>query len=156
MSGCSAIESPWGLLKMELATGVVRSLEWAVDTRPALVPVTPPAPLRDYFDGQLNALEEMAIQPQATPFQQRVWQALRAIAAGSVVSYGEIARSLATAPRAVGGACRSNRIVLIVPCHRVVARHGIGGYAGAWGEGESVARKRALLRHEGWSSGEAR
>ena len=82
---------------------------------------------------------------RGTPFQQRVWQALRAIPPGETVSYTELARRLGLphGARAVASACASNRIAVAVPCHRVVRADGeLGGYR--WG----LARKQALLQRE--------
>lgn len=82
---------------------------------------------------------------RGTPFQLRVWEALREIRSGETASYGEIAARIGApkAARAVGAACGANRIALAVPCHRVLgARGAIGGFA--WG----VERKRALLARE--------
>ena len=81
-------------------------------------------------------------------FQQRVWCALCAIPAGQTRTYGELAKELDSAPRAVGQACRRNPIPILVPCHRVVSAQGIGGYDGAE-DGVELQRKRWLLRHEG-------
>jgi methylated-DNA-[protein]-cysteine S-methyltransferase len=108
--------------------------------------------LRGYFQ-QAVALQEIPHQPLGTPFQRRVWAALEEIALGEVVTYGELARVLQSSPRAVAGACRHNPLPLITPCHRVIARSGIGGFSGQWGEGERVDAKRWLLRHEGVSGG---
>lgn len=83
-----------------------------------------------------------------TPFQKRVWQALRKIPAGKTLTYGQLAAKLQSGPRAVGNACRANPIPILVPCHRVIGKHGIGGYAGQT-SGERLAVKRWLLRHEG-------
>ena len=83
-----------------------------------------------------------------TDFQLRVWQALREIPAGSVLTYGQLAKKLGSGARAVGGACRANPCPIFVPCHRVVAAHGRGGFAGATG-GRWLAIKEWLLRHEG-------
>jgi methylated-DNA-[protein]-cysteine S-methyltransferase len=80
-----------------------------------------------------------------TAFQQRVWQALQAIPAGEIRSYGQIAQSLGTAARAVGQANGSNPIPILIPCHRVVGSGGrLGGYSG----GDGTDTKRALLQHE--------
>lgn len=88
---------------------------------------------------------DLPLDPQGTPFQQRVWQALRAIPAGSRASYGEIAERIG-APKeayAVGEACAANMIALAIPCHRVVRKDGaLAGYR--WG----FKRKRALLARE--------
>ena len=85
---------------------------------------------------------------QGSDFQQRVWQALQEIHVGSVLSYGELAEKLNSSARAVGNACRRNPAPIIVPCHRVVAKTGIGGFAGAT-EGLLIEQKRRLLVHEG-------
>jgi AraC family transcriptional regulator, regulatory protein of adaptative response / methylated-DNA-[protein]-cysteine methyltransferase len=78
-----------------------------------------------------------------TPFQLRVWRALLAIPAGETRTYGDLARELATSPRAVARACASNRVALLIPCHRVIASDGdLTGYR--WG----LERKRALLHAE--------
>lgn len=83
-----------------------------------------------------------------TPFQQRVWAAIAAIPPGQTRTYGALAQDLRSSPRAVGNACRANPVPLLVPCHRVVAVRGLGGFAGAQG-GHLRAIKRWLLAHEG-------
>ena len=103
--------------------------------------------LRAYFrdpDFQLN----LPVESSGTDYQQRVWEAVRAIPRGSVRSYLEVAREIGSAPRAVGAACGANRIPLLVPCHRVVASHGLGGFMHSRG-GRPLEIKRWLLRHEG-------
>ncbi len=82
----------------------------------------------------------------ATPLQRSIVEALRAVPRGEVVSYGELAALAGRpgAPRAAGAVCARNPFAFVVPCHRVVAAHGIGGY-GATG----VAIKRRLLALEG-------
>jgi methylated-DNA-[protein]-cysteine S-methyltransferase len=99
--------------------------------------------LYSYFDRQLTAFE-LPLAPCGTAFQQRVWQALCAIPYGRTRSYAELAASLGSAPRAVGQANAANPIPIIIPCHRVVAANGLGGYSG----GDGVSTKRALLELE--------
>lgn len=82
-----------------------------------------------------------------TAFQNRVWRAICAIPSGDTLTYLDIARQIKSAPRPVGGACGANRIPLVIPCHRVVASHGIGGFMHARG-GAPIAIKQWLLRHE--------
>ncbi len=82
-----------------------------------------------------------------TAFQTRVWRAICAIPSGNTSTYLDIARRIKSAPRPVGGACGANRIPLVIPCHRVVASHGIGGFMHARG-GAPIAIKQWLLRHE--------
>ena len=91
----------------------------------------------------------VALAPAGTRFQQGVWAALTAIPRGQSRTYGEVARALGTAPRAVGQACGANPIALIIPCHRVVGTQGsLGGFMHAE-TGDPIAIKRWLLAHEG-------
>ncbi len=85
---------------------------------------------------------------RGTAFQQRVWQAIRAIPSGKTLTYLDVARQLKSAARPVGGACGANRIPLVIPCHRVVASGGIGGFMHARG-GQPIEIKKWLLHHEG-------
>jgi methylated-DNA-[protein]-cysteine S-methyltransferase len=87
-----------------------------------------------------------------TPFQRRVWECITAIPAGRTATYGQLAKALNNAPRAVGQACAANPLPLLVPCHRVIASSGVGdkklgGFAGARG-GLLLDIKRWLLTHE--------
>ncbi len=103
--------------------------------------------LAHYFDGG-GLHDDLPLDPQGTPFQRRVWSALRAIPTGQVITYGELAKRLGSGPRAVGGACRHNPIPILVPCHRVVGKADNGGYAGHK-QGPMMMRKQWLLAHEG-------
>jgi len=85
---------------------------------------------------------------RGTDFQCRVWRAIHDIASGRTLTYMDIARRLGTAPRPVGGACGANRIPLVIPCHRVVASHGVGGFMRSRC-GQPLEIKRWLLKHEG-------
>jgi methylated-DNA-[protein]-cysteine S-methyltransferase len=93
------------------------------------------------------------LSPGGTAFQQRVWNALSAIPPGQSRTYGEVARMVRSAPRAIGQACGANRIALIIPCHRVVGAMGsLGGFMNAE-EGNPIDIKRWLLKHEGYRFG---
>lgn len=83
-----------------------------------------------------------------TKFQQRVWQALRSIPSGEVRHYQQLADEIGSHARPIANACRQNPIPLIIPCHRVVAKNNLGGYAGET-EGRMMEIKKWLLRHEG-------
>jgi methylated-DNA-[protein]-cysteine S-methyltransferase len=103
-------------------------------------------PIRRYFDGDRTALDRIPVRAGGTPFQERVWAALRRIPFGETVSYGTLARRLQVprAYRAVGLANGSNPISIVVPCHRVIGSDGtLTGYGGG------LERKRWLLQHEG-------
>ena len=84
---------------------------------------------------------------EGTPFQQRLWDALCEIPRGRTLTYGVLAKRLDAEPRAVGQACGDNRLPIVIPCHRVVAADGIGGFAHSTG-GYLVEAKRWLLAHE--------
>lgn len=104
--------------------------------------------LRRYFDGEVEALARVPVDPGGTPFQQAVWTTLRRVPAGRTVSYGSLAQAAGypRAIRAVGAANRSNPVGLVIPCHRVIGADGtLVGYAGG------LERKKWLLSHEGAS-----
>lgn len=100
--------------------------------------------LEQYFRKERREFD-LPLNPLGTDFQRKAWQVLRQIPYGETISYGEQARRMGSpkAARAVGGANHRNPLPLLIPCHRVVARHGIGGY------GEGIGRKEYLLRLEG-------
>lgn len=93
-----------------------------------------------YFAGRLRSFS-LPLTAAGTDFQRRVRTAMRAIPFGNTATYGALALRLHSSPRAVGGACGRNPIPLVIPCHRVLARDGLGGYSGAGG----LATKRRLL-----------
>lgn len=99
-----------------------------------------------YLEGDLTAIDPIPVNPGGTKFQAQVWQALRSILPGTVMSYGELARQLGNpkAVRAVGTTNSLNPISIVLPCHRVIGANGsLTGYAGG------LDRKRWLLDHEG-------
>jgi methylated-DNA-[protein]-cysteine S-methyltransferase len=90
----------------------------------------------------------LPLAPAGTPFRRTVWDVLSQIPVGESRTYGEIARIVHSAPRAVGGACGANPIALVIPCHRVIAGTGkLGGFMNATA-GDPIAIKHWLLRHE--------
>ena len=90
---------------------------------------------------------DLPIVTRGSEFQQRVWSQLEKIPSGETRTYKELASAVGSSPRAVGGACRRNPVAVMVPCHRVVAVHGTGGYAGDT-EGFNMQVKTWLLNHE--------
>ncbi|HEY1831147.1 MAG TPA: methylated-DNA--[protein]-cysteine S-methyltransferase [Acidimicrobiales bacterium] len=100
--------------------------------------------LEEYFAGERTEFD-VPMELDGTPFQQDVWQELTRIPYGETISYGELARRVGrpNGPRAVGQANGRNPIPIIVPCHRVLASNGIGGYGGG------LPMKRSLLAVEG-------
>jgi methylated-DNA-[protein]-cysteine S-methyltransferase len=101
--------------------------------------------LRRYFDGELDALDDVPVELNGTPFQKRVWERLRSVTAGRTASYMDLARQIgaSNAVRAVGAANGANPVAVIVPCHRIIGANGsLTGYGGG------LERKQWLLRHE--------
>ena len=96
--------------------------------------------LHAYFDGAPVAFD-LPLAPAGTPYRQRVWAALRRIPAGATRSYLQVARDVGGSARSVGGANAANPIPILIPCHRVVATGGLGGYSG----GDGLVTKRILL-----------
>jgi methylated-DNA-[protein]-cysteine S-methyltransferase len=104
------------------------------------------AKIKNYFSGDIRALENAKLSLGGTPFQKKVWKALLKVRAGKTLSYGDLAKKIGTpkAARAVGSACRDNPLCLFVPCHRIVGNDGdLTGYNGG------LEKKVFLLRHEG-------
>ncbi len=124
-----------------------------LEPRPEVAPRTPLAreavrQIRAYLADPRSPFG-LPLRPQGTTFQRRVWERIAAIPSGETCSYGEVAQTLRSGPRAVGGACGANPYPLVVPCHRVVAAGGaLGGFARNRG-GFLLDVKRWLLQHEG-------
>jgi methylated-DNA-[protein]-cysteine S-methyltransferase len=91
---------------------------------------------------------DLPVAARGTPFQRRVWARIARIPAGGSATYGELAAEVGGGARAVGGACRANPVPIVVPCHRVLAAGGRGGYMGRT-SGDALAIKEWLLAHEG-------
>lgn len=109
--------------------------------------------LRAWFAGDLQALDEIAVETGGAAFQQRVWKAVRTIPPGQTRSYGEIASALGSPAlaRAVGRANALNPVAIVIPCHRVIGSDGeLTGYAAG------IHRKRWLLDHERTCAGFSR
>lgn len=90
---------------------------------------------------------DLPLKLRGTPFQNTVWLEIAKISKGKTRLYGEIAQDLASAPRAIGQACGANPVPIVIPCHRVVAKTGLGGFM-HHGEGNPLTIKRWLLAHE--------
>ncbi len=156
------VETPLGAMTAAAKNGALVGL-WFIGQRyyPAATanwvddPVNPVfAALRlklsRYFDGEADS-GDLPLAPQGSPFRMAVWDALRRIPYGKTVTYGNLAREVASgrgfcsvSAQAIGGAVGHNPITILIPCHRVVGWNGsLTGYAGG------LERKEALLRLEG-------
>jgi methylated-DNA-[protein]-cysteine S-methyltransferase len=151
------LKTPFAVLGIRTAAGAVTGVEYLPVSERAQAPVSAIAEracrqLERYLaDPQFRFTVPLA--PKGTAFRRRVWDALSTIPVGESRAYGEMARKLATAPRAVGGACGANPIALVIPCHRVVGSQGaLGGFMGVT-DGDPITIKRWLLTHEGYRFG---
>jgi len=148
----AVIPAPFGALGLRIDFGRITG----IDFMPADVPLRPPRSdvawraaeqLADYFR-DAGVRFDLPIELAGTPFRLRVWGAIRGIACGETRTYGELAATLGSAPRAVGQAVGDNPLPILIPCHRVVSRRGLGGFAHV-SDGRMLDIKRWLLRHEG-------
>ena len=99
--------------------------------------------IQEYFEGKRKEFD-LKLEFSGTPFQNKVWKELQNVPFGEVISYQELARRICGGKyaRAVGGAVHRNPFLLVVPCHRVVGSHGLGGFA------YGISSKEYLLNHE--------
>lgn len=140
-----SLHSPIGDLTVSEDTGRIVALDWGWgrDQTETLLLLRARDQLDAYFDGEPMAFD-LPLAPAGTGYRQRVWAALCRIPHGTVRTYAEIAREAGGSARSVGGANATNPIPILIPCHRVVAAGGIGGYSG----GDGLETKRALLHLE--------
>ena len=144
------VDTPIGQLAVVERHGGISRLWWnsgstgfaEIRETPALKEAA--AQLTAYFDGDLTEFD-LPLTLSTNDFNREVQEAMLAIPYGETRSYGDIARDLGTYGQPVGQACGSNGIPIIVPCHRVLAAEGIGGYSGEGG----IEMKIRLLKHEG-------
>jgi methylated-DNA-[protein]-cysteine S-methyltransferase len=141
-----SIPSPVGPLTLEEQDDKIVSISWGKAARGNGSPLLGEAArqLQDYFEGKRSHFD-LPLAPAGSPFEKRVWKAMQKIPYGETRCYGDLAAAIHSAPRAVGGACGKNPIPIVIPCHRVLAKGGMGGYSGQGG----LDTKRALLRLEG-------
>lgn len=102
--------------------------------------------LKSYFSDAYHYFNLPLIY-RGTPFQRKVWQVISAIPVGQVMTYTDIAAEIGSGPRAVANACGANQMPLVIPCHRVVAKKGLGGFM--QGDPKGLKVKEWLLKHEG-------
>ena len=150
----AVVEAPFGAIGIRTEAGALRELVYLPPSFDARAPADPLAEkaarqLERYFV-EPDFRFDLPLLPAGTAFQRRVWDVIAAIPRGDVLTYGEVARIIQSAPRAVGQACGRNWFPLVIPCHRVVASGGLGGFALHDDEtGFHLGVKRWLLTHEG-------
>lgn len=146
------LAAPFAVLGVRIIGERLTGIEYLPSGVAALAPRTPFArevcrQLRAYLKNPTFAFD-LPFQYSGTDFQNRVWRIVHAIPSGQTLSYAQVARMAQTFPRPVGMACGANRLPLVIPCHRVVASQGLGGFMHAT-RGRAIEVKRWLLSHEG-------
>lgn len=137
-----SLHTPVGDLTVSEEDGYIVALDWGWGRDQTATPLLTRARdlLDAYFDAEPVAFD-LPLAPAGTLYQQRVWAALCTIPHGETRSYGALARAAGGSARSVGMANAANPIPILIPCHRVVAGNGLGGYSG----GDGPATKRTLL-----------
>jgi len=145
------IDSPVGMLGILDNGKVIQAVNFLYNTaapRRALSTLAEETILQlKYFFSDPNFKFNLPITNAISPFQMKVRQALLSIPVGQTMSYGNVAKTIASSARAIAGGCRRNPVPIIVPCHRIIAAKGLGGFAGAL-DGKPLANKKWLLEHE--------
>lgn len=155
-AGYSAVmPAPWGRIGIRCSALGLTEIVYLPESVPL---ADPQAALAEHAVRELEAYLsdpdvsfDLPLAIAGTAYRQQVWTALRTIPRGQVVTYGALARQLGSAARAVGQACGDNPFPIVIPCHRVVAQTGLGGFAhDADARGFFAGIKRWLLAHEGY------
>jgi len=147
----ACIASPIVNLGIRCERNVLLEIDFLVLSTPLIAPKTTFAKtvclaLESYFNDP-NQPFKLPVEPLGTAFQQRVWAEIWRIPLGEVITYSELARRTGSGARAVANACGANKLPLIIPCHRVVAVNGLGGFM--CGRRNALNIKSWLLAHEG-------
>jgi methylated-DNA-[protein]-cysteine S-methyltransferase len=150
------LDLPFGKLGVRTASGLITELCYLPPHFDAKAPRDATAELAarqlERYCDDADFAFELPLKRAGTEFQRKVWDAISAIPRGSVRTYGELAKHIGSAPRAVGQACGANWFPVVVPCHRVTAATGLGGFSNSDDpNGYLLGVKRWLLAHEGQS-----
>jgi methylated-DNA-[protein]-cysteine S-methyltransferase len=145
------LAAPFGKLGIRCTDDVLLGIAFLpTNTKPS----TPRSALAKQVCAQLEAYLsdaayhfDLPLKLDGTEHQRKVWQSMCAIPCGQTLNYGELAKRIGSSAQAVGQACGSNPIPVVIPCHRVVGKNGLGGFM-QHAEGESLDIKRWLLDHE--------
>jgi methylated-DNA-[protein]-cysteine S-methyltransferase len=148
------VEAPFGAIGVRTDAGVINELVYLPATFDGKEPIDPLSEqvarqVEKYLDDP-DFRFDLPLAAVGTAFQHKVWKVISEIPRGDVLTYGEVAKLIRSAPRAVGQACGANWFPLVIPCHRVTAAGGLGGFAHHDDDtGFHLGVKRWLLMHEG-------
>ncbi len=147
----ACLKTPFAVLGIRTDGDYLTDIEFLPRKHPVLEPLTPAAALAcDQLEAYVkdpNFRFTLLLSVEGTLHQMAVWRAMQQIPRGETRTYGELARAIKSAPRAVGQACGKNPVPIIIPCHRIVSSTGMGGFMGAQ-DGEPIKIKQWLLAHE--------
>lgn len=151
MTTHTIIETPFGHITLIATEYYLQGIDLFntqpdTDSQSSLITQQLSRELKDFFVAAHNAWT-IPLMYTGTDFQQKVWQHLRTIPIGETRTYSEVAKAVNSSARAIGNACRANPFPIVVPCHRVVSKAGLGGFAGKT-EGHEMTVKQWLLDHE--------
>lgn len=140
-----SLHTPVGDITLSEEDGHLVALDWGWGRDQSISPLLAEArhQLQHYFDGERTAFT-LPLAPHGTAYRKRVWQALIDIPTGQTRTYAELAATAGGSPRSIGGAMAHNPLPILIPCHRIVATNGPGGYSG----GDGLPTKRFLLALE--------
>jgi len=145
------LQAPFAILGVRTIGERLTGIEYLPRGAATLKPQTPFATevcrqLTAYLEDP-NFEFDLPFEYNGTDYQRKVWQTVHEIPPGKVLSYLQLATRIGSAPRPVGTACGANRIPILIPCHRVIASNGIGGFMHTR-RGSPIEIKRWLLHHE--------
>lgn len=140
-----SFHTPLGSITVSEEDGALVALDWGWGRDQAETPLLSRArdQVQDYLDGARTTFD-LPLAPHGTPYRRRVWTALQAIPYGETRTYQDVAAAAGGVARSVGQANGCNPLAILIPCHRVVAAGGLGGYTG----GDGLETKRFLLALE--------
>jgi len=140
-----SLHTPLGAVTLSEDADAIVAFDWGWGRDQTATPLLLQArdQVQEYFDGERTGFD-LPMAPHGSPYQQRVWAALADIPYGETRTYAQVALAAGGGPRSVGGANAVNPIPILIPCHRVVATRGLGGYSGA----DGPETKRFLLALE--------
>jgi methylated-DNA-[protein]-cysteine S-methyltransferase len=146
-----SLDSPVGRLTLFEEGGFITGVIWggkaAEPGEPTELLLRAKREVAAYFAGKRKEFD-LPVKPEGTPGEQKIWRAMAAIPYGETRTYGDIAKETGINARAVGQACGRNPIPILLPCHRVVAANGLGGFSAPGGvdwKGKLLVLERALL-----------
>jgi methylated-DNA-[protein]-cysteine S-methyltransferase len=147
----ACLKTPFAVLGIRTDGDYLTHIEFLSRKHPTFEPLTPAAALAweqlDAYVNDPNFRFTLLLSVEGTLHQMAVWRAMQQIPRGETRTYGDMARAIKSAPRAVGQACGKNPVPIIIPCHRVVSSTGMGGFMGAQ-DGDPIKIKQWLLAHE--------